>query len=130
MINENFCMKKLISDDTEHTETTTVQNQEYDPETQKLIEEANAARNEYLEADRTVREIESEIRDVEALIHKDYGIEEEYASLDGECYTFEDREYVYKLCPFDRASQQQRSGGSETRFLFLFLFEMKFQIIY
>lgn len=88
---------------------------QYDPATQLLVEKANAARNEYSEADRTVREIETEIKDLNDAISKDYGRDHEFAPLDGECFNYEDREYVYKLCPFDRTSQQPRSGGSETR---------------
>lgn len=88
---------------------------DYDPETQQVIELANAARNDFNEADRTVREVETEIRKIKEMLEKDYGTDEEYAPLEGECFEYEDREYVYKLCPFDRASQQPRSGGSETR---------------
>ncbi|XP_053958358.1 glucosidase 2 subunit beta [Anastrepha ludens] len=87
---------------------------EYDPVTKRLIEMANEARNAYSEAEQKIREIENEIKDISDQDAKDYGPNEEYAALDGECFAFEDREYVYTLCPFERASQKQRSGGSET----------------
>lgn len=88
---------------------------EYDPETQKLIEEATEARNQFNTADRELRDIEKEIKDLEDKLDKDFGPEEEFAPLHGECFNYEDREYVYKLCPFDRAVQQPKSGGAETR---------------
>ncbi|XP_011183531.1 glucosidase 2 subunit beta [Zeugodacus cucurbitae] len=87
---------------------------EYDPETKRLIDLANEARNAYSDAEQKVREIDNEIKDIEDQTTKDYGLYEEYAALDGECFTFEEREYLYTLCPFDRASQKQRSSGSET----------------
>lgn len=87
---------------------------EYDAETQRLIELANEARNALSEVERTVREIEQEIKEIDDQNSKDYGPNDEYATLEGECYKFEDREYVYTLCPFERASQQGRGGGSET----------------
>ncbi|XP_059609909.1 glucosidase 2 subunit beta [Phlebotomus argentipes] len=89
--------------------------QEYDPETQKLVEMANEARNQFSVADRELREIDTELQNIKDAIEKDYGAEDEFAPLNGECFNYEDREYVYKLCLFDRASQQPRSGGSETR---------------
>lgn len=88
---------------------------EYDDDTKLLIEQANGARNLFLESDRELREIKSEITKIEQLLEKDYGVEEEFATLHGECFNFDDREYVYKVCPFDRAVQQPKSGGSETR---------------
>ncbi|GAB0096531.1 Glucosidase 2 subunit beta [Sergentomyia squamirostris] len=96
-------------------ETTPQPLPEYDPETQKLVEMANEARNQFSVADREFREIESELNNLKDAIEKDYGDEDEFAPLNGECFNFEDREYVYKLCMFDRASQQSRSGGAETR---------------
>lgn len=88
---------------------------EYDEETKKLIEEANEARNQFNTAERELRELESERKNIEELLSKDFGPNEEYAILNGECINFEEREYIYKLCPFDRVIQQPRNGGGETR---------------
>lgn len=88
---------------------------QYDEETQKHIQEANEARNQFSIADREFREIDKELSNIRKSLDKDFGPEEEYAPLDGECFSYEDREYVYKLCPFDKAIQQPRNGGAETR---------------
>ncbi|EEB15710.1 glucosidase 2 subunit beta precursor, putative [Pediculus humanus corporis] len=88
---------------------------QYDEDTQKLVNAANDARSEYEEADRAVRDIQRQMTQYQDYLDKDFGAEEEFAPLEGECFEYTDREYVYKLCPFDQASQQPRSGGSETR---------------
>ncbi|XP_017857976.1 PREDICTED: glucosidase 2 subunit beta [Drosophila arizonae] len=102
-----------VGEATPDVETTTAA-PIYDPETQRLIEQANEARNAYEEVARQIREIEHEIKELDEQEGKDYGPNEEWSVLDGECYTFEDREYVYTLCPFDRVSQKPRNGGAET----------------
>lgn len=101
----------------EHTEEPTTPQPQYDEETQKLIQEANEARNQYSIADREFREIDKELSDIRGAMEKDFGPEDEFAPLNGECFSFEDREYVYKLCPFDKAIQQPRNGGAETRWV-------------
>lgn len=93
----------------------TLPDPEYDQETKELIEQANEARNQYNTAEQELRDLQSEQRRLEDNLGKDYGPNEEYAPLQGECFNYEDREYIYKACPFDRASQQPKSGGSETR---------------
>lgn len=102
-----------VGEATADVETTTAA-PNYDPETQRLIEQANEARNAFDEVERNIREIEHEVKEIDDQENKDYGPNEEYAVMDGECYTYEDREYVYTLCPFDRVSQKGRNGGPET----------------
>jgi protein kinase C substrate 80K-H len=87
----------------------------YDEETQKLIFEANEARNQYTVADREFREIDRELNDLRGSLEKNFGPEDEFIPLNGECFSYEDREYIYKLCPFDKAIQQPKNGGAETR---------------
>ena len=76
---------------------------------------ANKARDSYDEADRRLRDLEREIRQLEESVSKDYGPNEEFQPMDGQCYEYSDREYTYKLCPFDNGSQRPKHGGSETR---------------
>lgn len=95
--------------ETEHEESSTT----YDEETQKLVNAATEARKEFMEAERHVREIESNIRNIQQSLEKDYGLQQEFATLDGECVEYEDREYVYTLCLFQKATQKSKNGGSE-----------------
>lgn len=88
---------------------------EYDEDTKKLIDQATEARNNYNSADRALRDIQNEMKEIEETLEKDYGPDEEFAILDGQCFEYTDREYIYKLCPFDQVSQQPKSGGSDTR---------------
>ncbi|XP_037527654.1 glucosidase 2 subunit beta [Rhipicephalus sanguineus] len=97
------------SADTSTTDTT-----EYDEETKQLIEAAKKARDEYTEADSNVRKLESEIKTLEQSLDTDYGPDDEFAALRDQCFEYTDREYTYKLCPFDQASQAPKAGGSET----------------
>lgn len=87
----------------------------YDEETQKLIDRATSARAVFAEAERAVREIQSQITSIEESLQKDYGLDEEFAPLEGQCFEYTDREYIYKLCPFDKTTQTPKSGGSDTR---------------
>ena len=80
-----------------------------------MILAANKARDAYDEASRRLRDIEREIRQLEETSSKDYGAQDEFQPLEGQCFEYSDREYTYKLCPFDYGSQRPKHGGSETR---------------
>ncbi|XP_046554303.1 glucosidase 2 subunit beta-like isoform X1 [Haliotis rubra] len=87
---------------------------DYDEETKRLIEVADEARRLYDEADKKVKDVESQISNAKKYLEKDFGPENEYAFLYNKCFEYTEREYTYKLCPFDKASQRPKSGGSET----------------
>ena len=87
---------------------------EYDELTAQLVEEAKKARDDYSAAEGKFLEIQTKIRELEVLLESDYGPNGEYMALKGQCFELTDNEYIYKLCPFDSASQRPKAGGSET----------------
>ncbi|XP_019135167.1 glucosidase 2 subunit beta [Larimichthys crocea] len=86
----------------------------YDQETQILIDAAQKARNEFDEAERALREVDDQIKNLEKEISFDFGPSAEFAHLYSQCYELTTSEYIYRLCPFNRVSQKPKFGGSET----------------
>uniref|UniRef100_A0A4W6BZ97 Glucosidase 2 subunit beta n=1 Tax=Lates calcarifer TaxID=8187 RepID=A0A4W6BZ97_LATCA len=86
----------------------------YDQETQNLIDAAQKARDEFDEAERALREVDDQIRNLEKEISFDFGPSAEFAYLYSQCYELTTSEYIYRLCPFNRVSQKPKYGGSET----------------
>jgi len=60
-----------------------------------------------------LNDLQSEIRQLEEKLERDYGPDEEFASLDGECFEYTDLEYIYKLCLYGKATQRSKSGGND-----------------
>lgn len=89
-------------------------NNKYDEETQRLIAESDAARDEYNKVNMEFQKIEREVTEKQAQLQHDLGDEAEFASLINNCYEFSDREYIYKLCPFNKCSQISKSTNSDT----------------
>uniref|UniRef100_A0A3B3ZCG7 Glucosidase 2 subunit beta n=1 Tax=Periophthalmus magnuspinnatus TaxID=409849 RepID=A0A3B3ZCG7_9GOBI len=75
---------------------------------------AQKARDEFDEAERALREVDDQIRNIEKEISFDFGPSAEFGYMYSQCYELTTGEYVYKLCPFNRVSQKPKFGGSET----------------
>ena len=86
----------------------------YDEATQALIDAADKARKEYQEAKDKKNDLEREVRDTEKFLEMDFGKNNEFIKLYEQCYEYTDREYTYKLCLFQKVTQRNKNGGSET----------------
>ncbi|XP_066529750.1 glucosidase 2 subunit beta [Hoplias malabaricus] len=86
----------------------------YDDETRALIEAAQKARDHFEESERSLRDVEDQIKNIEKEISFDFGPNAEFAYLYSQCYELPTSEYIYRLCPFNRVSQKPKYGGSET----------------
>ncbi|KAM9745492.1 glucosidase 2 subunit beta [Menidia menidia] len=86
----------------------------YDQETQSLIDAAQKARDEFDAAERSLREVDDQIRNLEKEISFDFGPNAEFSYLYSQCYELTTSEYIYRLCPFNKVAQKPKYGGSET----------------
>ncbi|KAI1289710.1 Glucosidase 2 subunit beta [Halotydeus destructor] len=86
---------------------------EYDDETREIVELAKKAREDFKEVDTKFNDVNSKLLEVEQRLNTDFGPDGAFLALQGQCFEHTDREYVYKLCPFDRSSQRGKDGGGE-----------------
>ncbi len=101
-------------DHSQHSHDSAPSENKYDDETQRLIDEAQTAKRTLEEADSNIRNMESEIDSNKKKLDMDLGPNGEFASMIDKCFEYEDREYVYKLCPYDRTVQKSKSNHQET----------------
>eukprot|EP00118_Oscarella_pearsei_P022741 m.266069 g.266069 ORF g.266069 m.266069 type:complete len:317 (+) comp40496_c1_seq7:26926-27876(+) len=87
---------------------------EFNEDTKVLIDAASKAADDHSAKDREKADRERDLSDVERELSVDLGPDEEFFPLQGHCYEFTEREYIYKLCPFEKMTQRSKHGGSET----------------
>lgn len=60
---------------------------------------------------RELTDRENAVKALEQDLAADFGPDSVYYPLKGECFKYTDREYVYSLCPFERAVQESQGGA-------------------
>lgn len=88
--------------------------EEYDEETRELVRLADEARASYEELRDKTRDIEKRIDSLREKVERDYGPDDAFSPLDGQCFEYPDNEYIYIVCPFDKSTQKPKHGGGET----------------
>lgn len=63
---------------------------------------ANEARKALQESVDALKELQRRLKSEQESLGRDYGPSDEYRPLEGTCYELTDREYTYKLCPFEK----------------------------
>lgn len=75
--------------------------------------DAARVRKEYDESSAKLSKIQSRISSLSDKLKLDFGPEKEFYSMHGHCFEAKQNKYVYKVCPFKKASQDE--GHSTTR---------------
>ena len=68
--------------------------EEYDEETRELVRLADEARASYEELRDKTRDIEKRIDSLREKVERDYGPDDAFATLDGQCFEYPDNEYM------------------------------------
>lgn len=82
-------------------------------ELERLESAAAAARDAWSSKSDKLSQLSSELRDLEAKLGRDYGPEDAFLPLDGQCFSATSEKYMYEVCPFGAAAQKE--GHSSTR---------------
>ncbi|KAI3822954.1 hypothetical protein L1987_10556 [Smallanthus sonchifolius] len=77
------------------------------------VSEAENVKKEYDEAITKLSKLKSKISRLKKKLGNDFGPEKEFYSLYGQCFESKQNKYVYKVCPFKQATQEE--GYSTTR---------------
>ena len=75
--------------------------------------EAEALRAQYREAEHKTSQVETQIREIEEKMNRDFGPGGQFEALSEACIDFKPGgEHSYELCPFKNARQMDRSGNT------------------
>eukprot|EP01114_Cavostelium_apophysatum_P005242 TRINITY_DN1600_c0_g1_i6.p1 TRINITY_DN1600_c0_g1~~TRINITY_DN1600_c0_g1_i6.p1 ORF type:complete len:215 (-),score=64.74 TRINITY_DN1600_c0_g1_i6:38-682(-) len=85
-----------------------------DPELAPYVEAVNSASGKVREISDRIKDLENEKNDINDLFGRDFGEFNEYYGMMNQCTKAETTEYYYEVCPFDKANQNPRHGGSST----------------
>ncbi|XP_020552461.1 glucosidase 2 subunit beta isoform X2 [Sesamum indicum] len=77
------------------------------------ISDAAHVRKEYDESSAKLSKMQSRISKLTKKLKQDFGPEKEFYSFYGQCFESKENKYVYKVCPFEKATQEE--GYSTTR---------------
>lgn len=72
------------------------------------------ARDALKAAEDALRENQDQLKSHQEDLNKDYGQDDVFRALKGQCVSKDSGEYVYELCWLDRTKQKSKKGGSET----------------
>lgn len=72
-----------------------------------LTEARNAARR----ANQTVDGTQTQVTETEKVLAGDYGPDNVFFALRGQCYSLQAGQYTYEVCPFDKTRQDHVSLG-------------------
>lgn len=70
--------------------------------------EAAHVRKEYDESSAKLSKIESRISSLSQKLKQDFGPDKEFYSFYGRCFESKESKYVYKVCPYKQASQEEQ----------------------
>uniref|UniRef100_A0A0K0G0D5 Glucosidase 2 subunit beta n=1 Tax=Strongyloides venezuelensis TaxID=75913 RepID=A0A0K0G0D5_STRVS len=87
---------------------------EYDEETKAAIADADKYREKIREISDKMNTQEDSIRNVEKFLEINFGEDKAWASLFKKCFEITQKQYVYKVCLFERTSQKDSNGYGET----------------
>ncbi|XP_071712646.1 glucosidase 2 subunit beta-like isoform X2 [Rutidosis leptorrhynchoides] len=85
----------------------------YEPDEEVDMSEAENIQKEYDEASTKLSKLQSKITRLTKKLGNDFGPEKEFYSLYGQCFESKQNKYVYKVCAFKQATQEE--GYSTTR---------------
>jgi protein kinase C substrate 80K-H len=88
---------------------------EYSEETQQLIDQFQVDKTNLEELDKELRDIDKLITSFSEKINQETGPNNEFMTFFDKCFEYDDkREYIYKLCPFDKTVQKSKNNNGET----------------
>ncbi|KAA8642130.1 hypothetical protein EYZ11_008973 [Aspergillus tanneri] len=73
------------------------------------------ARDVFTAAQKTVEDLQSQLRDHQSDLKTDYGTASVFRALKGVCISKDAGEYTYEHCFLDQTKQKQKKGGSSVR---------------